>query len=223
MGPCVGHPGLREPVELLSTLLEEPILEGLVGASRKMSPPPRTDDDAFPRHARSGIGDGLPEPPELLARSPLLLGAHIRVVQLESLSLLRGDDVVRHVGDRVGGDILMTVHVSGAEAVADLVQAVSGQEGEGSTHLVDEFLPPLRFLSEVTDPGERLRARRVTQNQVHGDKRLRYRLPGWEAVAGACRGAGGAAHGLDSENVPREGPERRGAVAGPVLLADEYG
>ena len=223
MGPCVGHPSLRQPVELLSTLLEEPILEGLVGASRKMPPPPRTDDDAFPCHARSGIGDGLPEPPELPVRGPLLLSAHIRVVQLEALSPLRGDDVVRYVGDRVGVDILMTVHVSGAEAVADLVQAVSGQEREDSTHLIDELLPPLRFLSEVTNPGERLRARRVTQNQVHGDKHLRYRLPAWEAVAGACRGAGGAAHGLDSENVPREGPERRGAVAGPVLLADEYG
>ena len=58
---------------------------------------------------------------------------------------------------------------------------------------------------------------------MHGDKHLRYRLPSWEAVAGACRGAGGAAHGLDSENVPREGPERRGAVAVPVLLTDEYG
>ena len=130
---------------------------------------------------------------------------------------------MRHVADRVGVDILMTVHVSGAEAVADLVQAVSGQEREDSTHLVDEFLPPLRFLCEATDPGERLRARRVAQNQVHGDKRLRYRLPGWVAVAGACGGAGGGAHGLDSENVPREGPERRGAVAVPVLLTDEYG
>ena len=117
----------------------------------------------------------------------------------------------------------MTVHISGAEAVADVVGALSGQEGENSTHLVDEFLPPLRFLSEVTDPGERLRARRVTQNQVHGDEHLRCRLPGWQAVAGACRGAGGAAHGLDSENVPRKGRERSGAVAGPVLLADEYG
>jgi len=107
-------------VELLSALLEEPILEGLVGASRKMPPPPRTDDDAFPRHARFGIGDGLPEPPVLLIRSPFLLGTRVRVVQLEALSLLRGDDVVRHVGDGVGVDIFQAVHVSGAEAVADI-------------------------------------------------------------------------------------------------------
>ena len=96
---------------------------------------------------------------------------------------------------------------------------MSGQEREDSTHLVDEFLPPLRFLCEVTDPGERLRTRRVAQNQMHGDKHLRCRLRGG-AIAG---GAGGDTHGLDSENIPRKGRERSGAVAGPVLLADEYG
>ena len=109
----------------------------------------RCADDAFPRHTRSGIGDGLPESPVLPTSSPFLLGTHVVVVQLKTGSLLRGDDVVRHVGDGVGSDDLVSALVRRAEAVADVVRGAAGEKGEDSSDLMGDLCPPFWSLREV--------------------------------------------------------------------------